>query len=487
MPGMLYGYSFPFPQIIGSFAYGDGGMLGLPARVMGEILIGFLIFAGILINSGAGDFFLKLALGLLGRVRGGPAKVAVLASGFFGSLTGNAPENIVATGSVTIPAMKRMGYPSHYAGAIEAVASTGGAIMPPVMGYIAFIMAELTGISYAEIIIAAFIPAVLYYYGLLVQVDAYAARVGLRGLPREEIPSLLKTIKEGWPFLAVLAFLVFGLVYMRWGVKAAIYTSALMIALSFIRRETMLTPKKFLEALVTMGTLVTYVMAILLPVGILLIGLQVPGTLNAITSQAIALAGGNVIPVLLIAVVVCYLLGMVGMALIPYIVLAVTAIPYLATSAGLNVLALHLFIIYYLLTGAITPPVCISTFVASALAGSPPMKTGFTGMRLAIVLYFIPFFFLFNPALILEGPILETVYLFILCLLGIGILAGGLEGYLVGVGRLNWWARVSLFVGGFLIAFPNWMTSIIGAALSALVIVVILTRRKAATGKAITW
>ncbi|GAJ10219.1 unnamed protein product, partial [marine sediment metagenome] len=194
------------------FAFGKGGMLGLPAQVMGELLIGFLIFAGMLMASEAGKFFLTLALCLLGRFRGGPAKVAVLASGFFGSLSGASMANVATTGSITIPAMKRLGYPPHYAGAIEAVASTGGIIMPPVMGAVAFLMTVITGIPYTVIIVAAVIPAILYYYGLLVQVDAYAARAGLRGLPREEIPPLLTTLKEGWPFIIVFIFLSFWLV-----------------------------------------------------------------------------------------------------------------------------------------------------------------------------------------------------------------------------------------------------------------------------------
>jgi len=478
MPGILWGYSISFPQLIGSFAYGRQGMLGLPAQVTGEILIGFLIFAGVLMASGAGDFFLKLALGLLGRFRGGPAKVAVLASGFFGSLSGSTMANIVSTGAVTIPAMKRLGYPAHYAGAIEAVASNGGQIMPPVMGAIAFIMAVLTDIPYATIIVAAAIPAILYYYGLLVQVDAYAARVGLKGLPREEIPPLWKTLREGWQYLAVLAFLVFGLLYMRWGVIAPVYSSGLLLLLSYTRRETIMTPKKFIEIIATIGSLISYMMAVLIAVGFIMIGLQITGTLTALTAEIVAMGGSNVVVILLIAVVVCYLFGMIGMAFIPYLVLAVVAIPFLVATTGLNVLALHLFLVYYLLTGAITPPVCIAAFIAAAVAGAPPMKTGFTAMRLAVVLYFIPFFFVLHPALILEGPITETIYLFALCLVGIFILCEGLEGYLLKIGRLNLWSRPLLVAGGFLIAFPNWWATYIGLAITVLTIILILLIRK---------
>lgn len=189
MPGILYGMSHSWQSIVGSFVYGRAGMLGLPAQTTGTILIGFLMFAGILIASGAGTFFLNFSLAIMGKYRGGPAKVAVISSGFFGSLSGSTISNVVATGSVTIPTMKRMGYPPHYAAAIEAVASSGGVIMPPVMGSIAFLLSILTEIPYSWIMIAAFVPALLYYWGLIVQVDSYAARIGLKGLPKEEIPS----------------------------------------------------------------------------------------------------------------------------------------------------------------------------------------------------------------------------------------------------------------------------------------------------------
>jgi TRAP transporter 4TM/12TM fusion protein len=483
MPGLLWGVGHSFSHIAGEFAYGRLGMLGLPAQTTGEILIGFLIFAGILIASGAGEFFLNLALGIMGRFRGGPAKVAVVASGFFGSLSGSTIANVVATGSVTIPAMKKMGYPPHYAGGIESVASSGGVIMPPVMGAIAFLLAILTEIPYSFIMVAAFVPALLYYWGLLVQVDAYAAKVGLRGLPKEEIPSVWKTLKKGWPFIAVIIFLVVALLYFRWEARSPILASALMIVLSFTNRETMMTPRRLIATLVTVGGLVTYMMAVLFSVALLMIGIEISGTLTAITAEMAILGAENAVYILLLACLVCYILGMVGMAIIPYIVLAVTAIPAMAAATGLNLLGVHLFVIYYLITGGITPPVCVIAFTAAALAGAPPMKTGFTAMRLAIVLYFIPWFFVFNPALVLEGPITETIYLFVLCMLGIWIVASGVEGYMLRIGRLDAWSRPLLIGGGFLIAFPGWMTTVIGAALAAVVVAMIFIKKKSARVK----
>lgn len=486
MPGILWGISFDFPWTVGNFAFSTNGALGLPAQVMGEILIGFLLFAGMLMASGAGRFFLNLALCLLGRFRGGPAKVAVVASGLFGSLSGSAISNVVATGAITIPTMKRIGYPSHYAGAIEACASTGGVIMPPVMGAIAFMMAVITGIEYAAIIAAAFIPALLYYFGLLMQVDAYAARVGLRGLTREELPSLKQTLKEGWPFIAVLFFLVFGLLYMRWSALAPIYASGLMFVLSFNRKETMMTPRRIIETITVVGSLITQTMAILLPVGFILGGLVMTGVSGSITTELVALGGGSLIPVLLIGIGACYIIGCIGLGGIAYIFLAVTLAPALIRIGGLNPLAAHLFIVCYTIMGSITPPIGVVGFVAAALAGAPPMRTLLTSMRLGVVLIFVPFFFLFNPALVLQGSITDTLYLFALCVVGIAILAGGLEGYLLKVGRLQLWQRPLLVAAGFMIALPGWTTSVGGAALAALVIAIILISRRAAAGKLIT-
>ena len=485
LPGVLWGVRFPFDYIVASFTYGRDGMLGLPAQVTGTILIGFLIFAGVLMASGAGKFFLDVALALMGRFRGGPAKVAVIASALFGTMSGATPANIVATGSFTIPAMKQLGYPPHYAAAIEAVASNGGTIMPPVMGAIAFIMAVLTNIPYATIMAAALIPAILYYWGLLVQVDGYAAKCGLKGLPKEQIPSLRKVLKGGWHYLIVIAFLVFGLIYMRWEARAPVYASGLLILLSYTNRETMVTPRKFVGILSAVGSLISYVMAVLLPLGLLMVGMQITGSLTSLTSYIAGLAGTNVMYVLLIAVAVCYLFGMVGLTMIPYIVLAVVALPGIVAATGMNIIALHFFLIFFIMTAGITPPVCVYAFIAAALAGAPPFKTGFTAMRLSVVLYFIPFFFVFEPALIMQGPAWRIIYLFILCLVGIWVLASGLEGYLLKVGRLGLWSRVLLVIGGFLIAFPEWKTAVIGSALTLAVVAVRMLRRRTALRKVV--
>ncbi|MFC1970794.1 TRAP transporter permease [Chloroflexota bacterium] len=479
MPGMLYGRTFDITNMMGLHVFGGEGILGIPTRVVGEILVGFLIFAGFMMASGAGKFFLTFSLALLGKYRGGPAKVAVLSSGFFGSLSGSIMANIVSTGSFTIPAMKRSGYPPHYAGAIEACASTGGVLMPPVMGAVAFVMAVFLNRSYAEIIIAAFIPAILYYLGLLLQVDSYAAKMGLKGLPKEEIPSLSENLREGWPILFILAFLVFGLLYMRWAAITPFYAAGVLFLLSFTSRKNMMTPRKLIGALVIIGKLIAETLAVLLPIGLIISGLTITGTSVSLTSGLVTLGGGNILIVLLIGVIACYVLGMAGMLTPAYIFLAISLAPAVLKLVDVNVLALHLFIAYYAMLSAITPPVAAGAFVAGAMAGADPMKTGFQAMRLGVVIYFIPFFFLFNESLILQGgDLLESLYLFILCVLGIMLIAGGMEGYLLKVGKVRLWARPLLVLAGFLIGFPDWNTTFAGAALAILIITIVLIKRK---------
>jgi len=484
MPGFFFGISYPFDHITAFITFGGSGIIGLPGRIMGEILIGFLIFAGMLIASGAGEFFIKLSMALMGRFRGGPAKVAVVSSGFFGSMSGSVISNIVATGSFTIPAMKRMGYPPRYAGAIEACASTGGGLMPPVMGLTAFVMAIIVGVDYAEIIVAAALPAILYYFGLLMQVDAFAARTGLVGLPKEELPSFWKTLREGWQFIAVLFFLIWGFLYMRWSWITPYYAAGLMLLLSYLNRKTMITPKKLVKAFVTIGRMISQTMSLVLPFAFLLAGMSLTGVDGAFTTGLVRMGGGNVFFILGIGVVACYLMGMLGMGIIAYILLAVSMAPaVLQLDPSLNILAVHLFILYYGMLSAISPPVAIGAYVGAALAGASPLKTAITATRLGVVLLFIPFYFVYNPALILQGEWWQTLIYFPLALLGILFITAGLEGYLLKVGRIISWARPIMVVAGLAVALPaqDWplvLVPIVGAAIAAAIILLTLTRRR---------
>jgi|APSaa5957512622_1039677.scaffolds.fasta_scaffold04433_2 TRAP transporter 4TM/12TM fusion protein len=476
MPGLLWGVSYDLPSTIESMIFTEEGLMGITTKVVAVIIIGFLVFAGVLISSGAGDFFLNLANAIFGKFRGGPAKVSVVSSGLFGSLSGSIFSNILGTGSVTIPTMKKIGYPGHYAGAIEACASTGGVLMPPVMGAVAFVMAEMLNVDYADIVVAATIPSLLFYFGLLLQVDAFAGKANIKGLSQDQIPSMKETLKVGWPFIAVFVFLMWGLLYMRWSYMTPWYASGLMIVLSFYRKETRMTPKRLLDTLFMIGKLVTQSTAIILPIGFIMCGLNITGASGSFTSGLIALGSGNIFLVLLLGLLACYILGMAGMVISAYIFLGVTLAPAAIQIADLNEMSVHLFIIYYAMLSAITPPVAAGAFLAATLAGAGPMKTAFTAMRLGVVIYFIPFFFVFNPALVFQGPLFTTLYLVVLCMIGIVYIAAGMEGYLIGVGKAKSVFRPFLVIAGFLIAFPQpawwWQTSIVGGVLAGILTVI---------------
>ena len=475
MPGLLMGIPYDFDRMIEAHVFRAEGMMGITTKIVAEIILGFLVFAGILIATGAGAFFIDLANASFGRYRGGPAKVAILASAFFGSLSGSIFSNIAGTGSITIPTMKKVGYPPHYAGAIEACASTGGVVMPPVMGAIAFVMAITIGVGYSTVLVAAIIPSLLFYFGLILQVDGYAARTGLKGMSASEIPSARKVLLRGWPFLLVLVFLVWGLLYMRWEYYAPWYACLLMLALSFLRRDTRLTPRKLYETVRQIGLLVTQTSAIILPIAFVVSALTITGVTGSVTSGLVSLGGGNIYLILLFGMLACFIMGMAGLAIVAYIFLAVTLAPAIIEVGGLNTVAVHFFIVYYAMLSAITPPVAAAAFLAATIAGGKPMRTSFTAMRLGVVIYFVPLFFLFQPALVLQGDLTPLIYVLPSIIIGIMLISGGLEGYLLGAGIVRPWLRLPLLAAGFAFSFPGLMTTIIGG-LASLVLAALVWR-----------
>lgn len=472
VPGVFGGMGFPFNLLVSYYSFSSEGMLGLPSRTMGDLLIGFLIFAGFLVGVGAGDFFINISTAILGRYRGGPAKVAVLSSAFFGSLSGSALSNVAGTGCFTIPAMKKIGYPAPVAGSIEACASTGGVLMPPVMGAIVFVMAMVLNESYVTIMLAAIIPSLLYYMTLLFQVDLFAAKAGLKGLPAEEIPNWREVLKKGWFFLAIIIFLVYGLVYMRWENMAPLYASGILILLSFVNRETMLTPKKFLNCIAQVGNLITMTMAVLLPVGFIMGGMALTGVGVVFTQGLLSMAGENIYLLFTVGLIACYLMGMAGLMVTAYIILSVSFAPaLLALAPELNVLAVHLAICYFAILAIITPPVATASFLAANIARANPMKTAVESMRFGLAIYFIPFFFVFNPALIMVGTPVEILTHTILAIVGLFIIAGGVSGYLPVLGAIKRVVFRFLFVLlGFLIALPELKSSLIAIGLFAIVL-----------------
>lgn len=461
LPEVLQGPPITFASLMGHITFAGDGYAGIPMIVFGGILVGFLLFAGLLVGTGAGDFFIDLATSLAGTQRGGMAKVAIIASGFFGSLSGSPLANIASTGSITIPAMKKHNYPPFYAASVEACASTGGILMPPVMGAAAFIMASMTQVPYANIMIAAIVPSVLFYFGLYIQIDGFAAKTRMRGLTKEECPSLRDTFVKGWHFLFVIVFLVWGLVYMRWEALAPFYASLVLFVIAMTRKNTRVSPAKLFAILGIVGKLFISTLAVILPIGIIVAGVSITGVASAFTAGILKLSGGVPFVALLLGAIACYVLGMAGMLNATYIFLAISFAPAMVL-AGFEIMSVHLFIIYYAMISMITPPVATGAFLAASMAGAPPMKTAFTSMRLGVVIYFIPFFFIYEPSMVFVGSLLDSAIHISTAVAGVFVLASALEGYMIGLGILKWTMRLPLAIFGLFLAVPSILFVIIG-------------------------
>ncbi len=459
LPGILAGQEASLADSAMFHTMSEESILGIPMRAFAKLVIGFLIFGVALQYTGGGRFFLNLAFALLGHVRGGPAKVAIFASGLMGSMSGSVITNVLTTGVMTIPAMKRVGFERSYAGGVEACASTGGVLMPPIMGATAFVMATFLEVPYIDIAIAAVIPSVLYFFGLFMQIDAYAARMGLEGLPREELPGLGKTLMEGWYFVAVFALLIWMLVFLNRESWAPYFATALLIAVNQVfpyHRWGWQDAEAFLAAT---GRLFAELAAILAGIGLIVGALVVTGKLGNIANDLLSAAGGATLLLLAMGAATSFILG-VGMTVTAaYIFLAIALAPALI-QGGLDAMAVHLFILYWGMLSYITPPVALGAFAAASLAEASPMRTGFQAMRLGSIIYFIPFFFVLDPAFILKGSWQQTLTVTAGALAGIVLIAGALQGYLVGLGRLDgfplaWPARALLAAAGIALALPG--------------------------------
>jgi TRAP transporter 4TM/12TM fusion protein len=470
MPGTFAGLSQTLPDTARYHVMSQESVLGIPMQVFGTLIIGFIIFGVTLQATGGGRFFINIAFALLGSVRGGPAKVAILASGLFGSLSGSVITNVLTTGAMTIPAMRRTGYPPRYAAGIEACASTGGVLMPPIMGATAFVMASFLGIPYVTVAVAAVIPAFLYYLALFLQIDAYAARNHIAGMPREELPRLAQTLKEGWHYLLAFGLLIWLLVYMRREALAPFYATAALLVLSQFRKDTRMNGARVLEFVESNGRLLSELIAILAAVGLIIGGLVVTGMAGTFSSDLVRLAGGNAVMLLIMGAITSFILGMGMTVTAAYIFLAIVLAPAL-TKLGMDPLAVHLFIMYWGMLSYITPPVALGAFAAASLAHANPMHTGFEAMRLGSIIYFLPFFFVLNPAMIFHGTWPHVISVTGTAIVGVLLLAAAMQGYLLGIGTLGnsrggWFARALLLVGGLLLAAPGWDTNFAGIVLA---------------------
>jgi TRAP transporter 4TM/12TM fusion protein len=435
-------------------------LLGIPLQAFAETVIGFLVFGTALMMTGAGKFFINVSFALCGTFRGGAAKVCIFASAMLGMMSGSIVSNVLTAGTMTIPVMKRTGFRASYAGAIEACASTGAVLAPPVMGATAFVMAQFLNVSYAEVALAAAIPALLYYFGLFMQVDAYAARHGLKGLPRGELPDLWASVKDGWYYVFVIMLLVFMLLVMKRESHAPFYATVLLLVLNqLFNREkwNWRTLTKFLEL---NGRTFVELVGILAGCGLLIGAFSLTGVISSLANDMLTIAGNNALLLLAMAAVTSLVLGLGLTTTACYIFLAILVGPALE-KAGLNKMAVHMFIFYWGMLSSITPPVAIASFAAAGIAGAPPMQTAWESMRVGSIIYFIPFFFVLNPAFVLQGPFSETLIVTGTAAVGILFICGGIQGYQTGVGdlrsggRLEWPLRLSFIAGGFVLAAPG--------------------------------
>ena len=479
MPGPIQGFPASASETAIYHAMSRESVMGIPLQAFANLVIGFLLFGVALQHTGGGKFFINLAFGLLGHVRGGPAKVAIFSSGLMGSMSGSVITNVMTTGVLSIPAMRRVGFSRSYAGGVEACASTGGVLMPPVMGATAFIMATFLNVPYGHIALAAVVPSVLYFLGLFIQIDAYAARNNLRGLPRSELPSLKRTLKEGWYFIFVFVLLIWMLFFLRREAIAPFYATALLIFINQVLPYQRWGWQEVLNFFSSAAKLFAELIAILAGIGLLIGALSMTGLSGTIANDLIYIAGGNILVLLLMGALTSFIMGIGMTVTAAYIFLAVALAPALIQGGGMNPMAVHLFILYWGMLSCITPPVALGAFAAATIAGSNAMQTGLQAMRLGSVIYFIPFLFVLNPALILQGAPQEIALVLTQALFGVLVIASAMQGYLLFVGDLGryavlqWPIRGMLVVGGMAIAVPggepvpltNLELSLISAAL----------------------
>ncbi|WP_152208051.1 TRAP transporter permease [Marinobacter changyiensis] len=461
MPGFLWGNEYTLTEIIRAHVIGVESVIGIPMQVVAQLVIGFVVFGAALTITGGGEFFMKFATALMGRSRGGPAKVSVLSSGILGSLSGSVISNILTTGPITIPTMKKSGYPAHYAAAVEACASTGGTLMPPVMGAVAFIMASFLGVAYAEIMIAAFLPALLFYLALLFQVDNYAAKQGLKGLPDDEIPGLIETLKDGWPYLFALIMLIYMLLVMRLEAYAPYYASLVLLGVSLFKKKYRMDVSRAKLFIRDLTTNVANLVAILAGIGLVVGGLSYTGVAGAFSRELLLYAGGSIPLMLAAGAVTSFILGMGMTVSACYIFLSILLAPALV-NAGLNPLASHLFILYWGMLSYITPPVSLAAITAAGVAGANATKTGLYSMRLGGILFVLPFLFVVNPSLIMQGDITRILISTVTAITAIWLIASAMEGYLYRVGIIAWPLRVMALIAGGLMIYPDLVTELAG-------------------------
>jgi TRAP transporter 4TM/12TM fusion protein len=464
IPGTFHYRGVALTRLLYRMYLTDEGIFGLVCTVSSTYVILFILFGAFLLKSGAGDFIIRLAQSVAGHRVGGPAKIAVVASGFMGSVSGSAVANTVATGSFTIPLMKKVGYKSHFAGAVEAAASTGGQLMPPIMGAGAFIMAQWTGISYLKIIAVATIPAIMYFASVAFFVHVEALKQGIIPTPKDTLPRLGDVLKEGIHFTIPVIILVVLLVRGYTPTYAACIGIGSVIVVSWFKKDTRMGIKDVLDALYMGARNTLSTAAILICVGIIIGVVAITGVAITFSGVVMDLSGGILFLAIILVMLASLVLGMGLPVTASYIMLAVLAGPAL-TQMGVSLLAAHMIIFWYSQDANVTPPVCLAAFSAAGVAGSKPMQTGFTSWKLAKGLYIIPFLFAYTP-LLFEGPVIEVIITAVSGLIGLFGFTVFWEGYLLR--DLNIAERLIIGLGTVFLFWPDDRIKVLGLLVVAI-------------------
>jgi TRAP transporter 4TM/12TM fusion protein len=477
LPGTMAGRNVDPARLIYYLIWDSTAVFGLPMMIITSIVVCFILFGHALFKSGGSGFFTDISLVLMGRFRGGPAKIAIVASSLFGTISGSVVANVVSTGVVTIPLMKNAGYRPHVAGAIEAVASTGGQLMPPVMGVAAFIMAEFLEVSYAEVAIAAAIPAILYYVALFLQADIEAAKFNISRVPDELIPAGRQVLKQGWHFPLPFIVLIAGIFW--WNIPidtAALSAVAIVVIMGIVVgfKGQRLKAPDLVDILRTTGTGVIDIFMIGAAAGMVIGVLNISGLGFALTLSLVQLAGGNLIVLLLLAAIVSIILGMGLPTVGVYILLATLVAPALI-EMGVDPMAAHMFIMYFGMMSMITPPVCVGAFAAAAIAESAPMRTGFAAMRFGWTAFVIPFMFVFSGTLLFKGDALHIAIDFVAAVAGVWAVSAAMMGYgfrtMGPITRLLYAAAGACLIVPFQAIAGGRMLNIVGAILLAALLI----------------
>ncbi len=462
--------------------YSKEGIMSTPINVCSKFIVVFIIFGAFLERTGIADFFINIANAFVGGFSGGPAKVAVVASAMEGMVSGSSVANTVGSGSVTIPLMKKTGYKPEFAAAAEASASTGGQIMPPIMGAAAFLMADYVGVPYSNIVVRAILPAVLYFAGIFIAVHLEAKKEGLRGLTKEELPRIKPLLKQTYLLLPLILLVYLVGTSQRSIQYAAAIAIIVAIIVSLFNKENRITPKRIWEALAAGGQGMITVAAACGVAGMIAGTITMTGLANMVINGIVALAGDQVIIALVLTMVCCIILGMGVPTTANYCIMAATCAPILVRM-GVPTLAAHFFVFYFGIVADLTPPVALAAYAGAAIAQANPMKTAITATKLAIGAFIVPYVFALNPAMLfIDTTVVEIVQICITSLVGIFGVSAALEGYFLR--HMTWYQRLLSLAGGLMLIYPGLVTDAIGMGLIILMVITQVIQNRKVAAKA---